>query len=203
MRVASPSRRLASAQLDAAIVIGACIGARRLRRRAVLDSSLRAQAEDLVVAGCYFAGVPALAGRTPGQAVLGLRVVESDTHGAPGWRPLLVRWLVLQLPHVLVVAVSGLPSVRTALAALQEVQPEADELRRHYGRDRRSLNDALLGLYRSRAVDPWASGWPILAAAVVGWAYEVVMIAGVLRPPRRQGVHDRLANVLVVDERGR
>ncbi len=89
------------------------------------------------------------------------------------------------------------------MTALEAVRPEADELRRRYGRDRRQLNEALLDLYKVRAVNPWA-GWRLVAAAMVGTAYETIVVSGVLRPPSRQGLHDRLANVLVVaDERGK
>ncbi len=184
------------------MVTGACLGFRRLRRRPPLDSSLSAHAEDLFVAGFYFAGILPLAGQTPGQAVLGLRVVDDQTYQRAGWRALLTRWLVLQLPHILVVAVSASPSARTAMTALEAVRPEADELRRRYGRDRRQLNEALLDLYNIRAVDPWAAGWRLLAAATIGMAYGTIVAVGVLRSPRRQGLHDRLANVVVIDDRG-
>ena len=184
------------------MVFGACAGSRHLRHRPAFDSSPRAQTRDLVVAGCYFAGVAALAGRTPGQAVLSPRVVEDHTYRRPGWRALLIRWFVLQVPHLLMLAVSASSSVRKAMTALEGLQPEADELRRRYGRDRRQHNDSLLDLYESRAVDPWAAGRPVLVAAMVGTAYGAIMAAGVLHPPRRQGLHDRLTNVLVLDDRG-
>jgi hypothetical protein len=52
---------------------------------------------------------------------------------------------------------------------------------------------------RPGGITPFAGGGPLLAAMLAGLAYEEIVTAGVLRPPRRQGLHDRLAHILVMD----
>jgi hypothetical protein len=138
-------------------------------------------------------------GRTAGQAVLGLRMVDEVTHARPGWRAAMIRWAVCQPPQVLLIAVSGLPSVRRALEQLWELQPDVDELRSQHGRNQRELKQSLMDLFEARGIAPFKGGWPLLAAMLVGVAYEGIVTAGVLRAPRRQGLHDRLAHILVLD----
>jgi hypothetical protein len=85
--VALPSRRMISAVLDAVIVAAAGLGLRRLRGRPWHDASPGAQWESLAVAGCYFVGGMAVAGRTAGQAVLAcgwlMRSPTGDLTGTP------------------------------------------------------------------------------------------------------------------------
>jgi hypothetical protein len=114
--VALPSRRMASGVVDAVIVAAAGLGLRRLQGRPWHDVSSGAQWDSLAVAGCYFVAGMVLAGRTAGQAVLGLRMVNEVTHGRPGCRAMMIRWAVCQPPQVLLIVVSGSSSVRRALA---------------------------------------------------------------------------------------
>lgn len=130
---------------------------------------------------------------------MGLRTVNEVTHRRPGWRSAMIRWAVRQPPQILLIAVSGSSSVRRASEQLRELQPDVDELRSRYGRDRRELNQSLVDLYQARGNAPLTGYWPLLAAMLVGVAYDGIITAGVLRPPRRQGLHDRLAHVLVLD----
>ncbi len=88
--------------------------------------------------------------------------------------------------------------MRRTVETMQEVQTEIDELRYRYGQDDRELNDALIDLYQDRRIAPRGC-WPLLTAVLVGVAYEGIVTAGVFRPPKRQGLHDRLAQVLVVE----
>ena len=197
--VALPSRRMASAVLDAGIVAAAGLGLRRLRGRPWHDAPSGAQWDSLAVASCYFVAGMAVTGRTAGQAVLGLRMVNEVTHGRPGWRAAMIHWAVRQPPHVLLIAVAGSSSVRRGLEQLRELQPDVDELRSQYGRNRRELKQSLRDLFEARGSEPFKGGWPLLAALLVGVAYEGIVTAGVLRPPRRQGLSDRLAHILVLD----
>lgn len=96
--VASPSRRLVAGVLDAAIVDAAARGLRRIQGSRWDDSALSAKWKRLGVAGCYFVAATAVAGRTGGQAILGLRVVDEFTRRKPGWRAAMIRWVVRQPP---------------------------------------------------------------------------------------------------------
>jgi hypothetical protein len=125
-------------------------------------------------------------------------MVNEVTHARPGWRAAMIRWAIHQPPQVLLIAVSGSPSVRQALEQLRELQPDVDELRSQHGRNQRELKQSLRDLFEARGIS-LKGGWPLLAAMLVGLAYEGIVTAGVLRPPRRQGLHDRLAHILVLD----
>lgn len=189
---------MTSAVVDAVIVAAAGLGLRRLRGRPWHDASSAAQWDSLAVAGCYFVAGMAVAGRTAGQAILGLRMVNEVTHERPGGRAAMIRWAIHQPPQVLLIAVSGSPSVRQALEQLRELQPDVEELRSQHGRNQRELKQSLRDLFEGRGIS-LKGGWPLLAAMLVGLAYEGIVTAGVLRPPRRQGLHDRLAHILVLD----
>ncbi|MGH3886589.1 MAG: hypothetical protein ACRDSZ_08450 [Pseudonocardiaceae bacterium] len=62
--------------------------------------------------------------------------------------------------------------MRRASEQLRELRPDVDELQSQHG---------------------------LLAAMLVGVAYDGIITAGVLRPPQRQGLHDCLTYVLVLD----
>lgn len=119
--VAVPSRRMAFAVLDAVIVAAAGLGLRRFRGRPWHDAPFGAQWDSLAVSGCYFVSGMAVTGRTAGQAILGLRMVDEVTHGRPGWRAVMIRWAVRQPPQVLLIAVSASSSVHRALEHLREL----------------------------------------------------------------------------------
>lgn len=113
--------------------------------RAGLDAVVAA-----VVAVTYFAGSWAAAARTPGQALLGIRVLRASDGARLGiWRA-VVRWLALGAPFALLApAAPDLPGGRAALtllgatwAALLLLSTIADPLGR-------GLHDRLAG---SRAV---------------------------------------------------
>ena len=190
-----------SGVVDAVIVAVAGLGLRHLRGRPWHDASSGAQWESLAVASCYFVAGMVVAGRTAGQAVLGLRMVNEVTHERPGWHAAMIRWAVHQPPQILVIAVSGSSCVRRAVKQLRELQPDVDELRSQHGRNQRALKQSLVDLFEARGI-ALKGGWPLLAAMLVGVAYEGIVTAGVLRPPRRQGLHDRLAHILVLDAPG-
>jgi hypothetical protein len=97
-------------------------------------------------------------GRTAGQAVLGLRMVNEVTRGRPGWRAAMIRWAVCQPPQVLLIAVSGSSSVRRALEQLRGFQPDVDELRSRHGRNQRELKQSLMELFEARGIAPFKGG---------------------------------------------
>lgn len=188
---------MTSGVLDAVIVTTAGLVFRRLRGQPWHDGYTGAQWDSLAVAGCYFVAGMALTGRTAGQAVLGLRMVDEVTRARPGWRAAMIRWVVRQPPQILLIVVARLPSVRRAMEQMQEVQPEVDELVSRHGSKDHEFKQSLMDLYGARGIAP-PKGWPLLAAMLAGMAFEGIVTVGVLRPPRRQGLHDRLAHVLVL-----
>lgn len=189
---------MTSAVLDTVIVTTAGLVLRRLRGRPWHDEYNGAQWDSLAVAGCYFVAGMALAGRTAGQAVVGLRLVDEVTHERPSWRAAMIRWAVRQPPHILLIAVAELPLVRRAMKQLRELQPEVDELMSRHGSNDHEFNQSLMDLYGARGIAPFKGYWPLLVAVLAGMAFDGIVTAGVLRPPRRQGLHDRLAHVLVL-----
>ncbi|MGH3788369.1 MAG: RDD family protein [Pseudonocardiaceae bacterium] len=197
--VASPSRRLLAGAIDVMILIAARLGLDRLRGRPWLDSSPAAQREDLAVAGCYFVAGTALAGRTAGQAVLGLRTVSEVTGRRPGWRASMIRWAVRLPPQLVLMAVFGSSFMRRNMEQMREAKTEIDKLRHGHGRDQQEIDNALIDLYQTRRISPRGC-WPLLAAVLIGAAYDGIVTVGVLRPPKRQGLHDRLAHVLVLQD---
>ena len=190
--------RLASSLVDTAVLAGAEAALRRALLRRTLVPSPRAQLQRLLLAGCYFVGAVGLVGRTGGQALFGLRVVDSVSGGRPGWRASLLWWAVRQPPEILLLPLSTSSRLRETTRKLREVQPEVDELRRRSRRDRPRLDEAIMELYRSRGVDPWRGYRPLLVAGVVAAAYGWTLTAGTLIRSDHRGLHDRLAGVLVV-----
>ncbi|HZA15620.1 MAG TPA: hypothetical protein VE645_01775 [Pseudonocardiaceae bacterium] len=61
----------------------------------------------------------------------------------------------------------------------------------------RSPTDHPAGAPR-RQIAPFKGCWPLLAAVLAGMAYDGIVTAGALFPTRRQGLHDRLAHVVVL-----
>lgn len=201
MHPAAPAPlRVASGLVDAAILAGADVLLHRGLLRRAPSSSPWTQLQRLLVAGCYFVGAVGLAGRTGGQALFGLRVVDAVTGGRPAWRASLLWWAVRQPPEILGLPISASPRLRDTTTKLREVQPEVDELRRRFGRDRRCLDEAIMELHQSRGVDPWRGYVPLLLAGVVAAACGWTITAGTLIRSDRRGLHDRLAGVVVVRE---
>lgn len=201
--VASPSRRLLAGAIDAVILTAARLGLDRLRGRPWFDPSPAAQRDGLAVAGCYFVAGTALAGRTAGQAVLGLRTANEVTRRRPGWRDSMIRWAVRLPPQLVLMAVLGSSFMRRNMEKMREAKTEIDELRREngsdkHGPDQKEIDNALIDLYQARRIAPGGC-WPLLAAVLIGAAYEGIVTVGVLHPPKRQGLHDRLAHVLVLE----
>jgi uncharacterized RDD family membrane protein YckC len=191
---------VASGLVDVAILAGAEVLLHRVLLRRTPTPSPWTQLQRLLVAGCYFVGAVGLAGRTGGQALFGLRVVDAVTGGRPAWRASLLWWAVRQPPEICLLPLSTSSRLRDTTTKLREVQPEVDELRRRFGRDRRCLDEAIMKLYQSRGVDPWRGYKPLLVGGVVAAAYGWTITAGTLIRSDRRGLHDRLAGVLVVRE---
>ena len=199
MRPAAPAAlRVASGLVDAAILAGADALLHRGLLRRTPTPPPWTQLQRLLVAGCYFVGAVGLTGRTGGQALFGLRVVDAVTGGRPAWSASLLWWAIRQPPEIFLLPLSTSSRLRDTTTKLREVQPEVDELRRRFGRDRRRLDEAIMELYQSRGVDPWRGYSPLLLAGVVAAAYDWTITAGSLIRSDRRGLHDRLAGVRVV-----
>ena len=106
---ASAPLRFASGLVDTAIIGCAEFLLRRGRGRPIASSSRRIHLERLLLAGCYFVGALRLKGRTGGQALFGLRVVDELTGERPGWRSSLLWWAVRQPPEVLLMPLLSIP----------------------------------------------------------------------------------------------
>ena len=195
---ASALLRLASGLVDTAILACTEILLRRGLRRPDTSSSLCTQLQRLLLAGCYFVGTLRLAGKTGGQALLGLRVVDEVTGGRPSWRGSLLWWAIRQSPEVLLMPLLRSSQLHDTTTKLREVQPEVDELRHRHQGDQPALNEAVMQLYQSQGIDPWRVYRPLLMAGVVAAAYGSTMEAGILIRSDRRSLHDRLAGVLVV-----
>ena len=195
---ASAPLRLASGLVDTVILASAEFVLRRGVGRPVTSSSRRNQLGRLLLAGCYFVGSLRLVGRTAGQAVFGLRVVDVVTGDRPGWRGSLLWWAVPRPPEILLMPLATSSQLDETTRKLRDLQPEVDELRRRYPRDRSTLNEALMELYQSRGVDPWREYKPLLLAGLVAGAYGATIEGGILIRPDGRGLHDRVAGVLVV-----
>ena len=195
---ASAPQRLASGLIDIAILGCAESLLRRGVGRHVPSSTPRTQLQRLLLSGCYFVGTVRVAGRTGGQALLGLRVVDEVTGERPGWRSSLLWWALRQPPEVLLIPLSASSQLDDTTAKLRELQPDVEELRRRYRGDRSTLDDAIMHLYQSRGVDLWRGYRSLLVSGVVAAAYSSTIAAGILIRPDRRGLHDRHAGVLVV-----
>jgi YidC/Oxa1 family membrane protein insertase len=111
-----------------------------------------------------------------------------------------VRWAIAAVPDALSLLVSW-PLKRKedeALAELSALEPELNRLRQQHGRDRQAFNEAAMALYEERMVDPTKACLPTLLR-VAPALLRCLLNAPALRGPFRQGVHDRVAETLVIE----
>lgn len=95
-----PSRRAlwTALSVDAIILVAVAAPAGfRLRSKRFLGKWLL----PVIVQGAYFTVSTALLGRTPGQMLAGLRVVDADSGRPPTWGQAALRWLVWAGPGLL------------------------------------------------------------------------------------------------------
>ena len=195
--VAHPWRRVAGYAIDSA-VSGVPFLAFALRRRhpPLHRRGLTFPVGSMAVDAAYTVGTTTLFGRTLGQRLMGLRVVDQVSGGPPGWRQAAVRWAIPAVGQLGAVWLAPVPLSR--LSKLEKLEPEATRLRQEHRGDRKKRNEALMSLYKERGLDPFGSFGSFVLRVVPGVAYHALVCGGVLRAPTRQGLHDRAANTLVV-----
>ena len=194
---APPSLRLASSVVDTAVVGGIDALLRRLSGGRP-GASPMAQVRRILVDCCYSVGAVSVAGRTGGQALVRLRVVDELTGGRPGWPASVVWWALRQPPSVLLIPVRATSRLGETARKLEEVRPDVEALKRRFYGDEPGFYRAVGDLYRSRGIRAWRGCGPALVASVLAIAYDWVMGAGIVLRGDRRGLRDRLAGILVV-----
>ena len=157
-----------------------------------------------VVGSAYQISTTSAVGQTFGQMATGIQVVDQDTAALPTLRQSAARWAMTFIPNALSSLVS-LPALtaktQRSLAAMEELQPEAEHLRRQHRGDQRMLNEALMALYQERGVNPLESCMPLLLRALPGLLLNFIIYGPALQGPLHQGLHGRVAKTVVI-ERG-
>ncbi len=164
------------------------------RRRWVRDLATRA------MIGAYQVSTTAVAGQTFGQWAVGIRVVDQWTWATPTLRQLLLRWATTSLPQDLSALLPISAQEKRALAAVRELQLEIERLRQQHERNRRAFNRALMSLYESHRVNALHACLPSLLRVLPGLAWSCAVHGPALRGPLHQGLHDRIARTVVVDD---
>ena len=154
-----------------------------------------------VMSGAYEVSATVLVGQTLGQRALGIRVVGQDTGGVPTLRQAVLRWAITAVPDSLsrLIDRSLAPKDEQALAAVRDLGAEVDRLRRQHGPDRQGLNEALMALYKERNVNPMTGCLPSVLGVLPALICRSLLYAPALRDPLHQGIHDRVAKVLVIE----
>ncbi len=155
-----------------------------------------------VLGGAYQISTTSAVGQTFGQMAAGIQVVDQDTAAVPTLKQSAARWAMTLIPARLSSLVS-MPelSAKTerSLAAMEELRPEAEQLRRQHRGDRRRLNEAVMALYRERGVNPLEGCMPLLLRALPGLLLNLIFYGPALQGPLHQGLHDRAAKTVVVE----
>ncbi len=138
----------------------------------------------------YTIGLTTWLGQTPGQMLVGVRVVDARSGGRPPWTRSAVRWAVAGLPYPLVTL---FPFCRSTLSQEQPGRP-LDRFRRENGVGQR--HDELSRLGQQRCVSPFGR-----LGLVVTKALGVADFLLALSDSMRRGVGDRAAGTIVVEAR--
>jgi uncharacterized RDD family membrane protein YckC len=184
--IASLPRRVLAGTIDAVPFTAIVLLTRRadVRRRHRWDVFL------VALEGIYGMGFTARFGQTPGEMIMGIRVVDADSRERPPWRRVVVRWAAAGFPFRLAML---LPPSRSALR-LEELRPEIQRLQHVHQDDRRRRDEEVIALYHRHDVSPLAG---ILRAVLVEALDGVNLVLG-LRDARRRGLADRAANTIVI-----
>lgn len=157
-----------------------------------------------VLGGAYQISTTSAVGQTFGQMATGIQVVDQETAALPTLKQSAARWAMTLVPNALsqLVSTPALPAkTQRSIAAMEELRPEAEQLRRQHRGDRRRLNEALMALYRERGVNPLEGCMPLLLRALPGLLINLVLYGPALQGPMHQGLHDRVTKTVVI-ERG-
>ena len=186
--VASLMRREAAAAVDALPFLLVAFLSRHApdaRRRYRWDAALT------VADAGYTIGLTTWLGQTPGQMLVGVRVVDGRSGGRPPWTRSAVRWAVAGLPYPLVT----LFPFRRSLPGPKQLGRPLDRRRSENGDGQR--DDALNRLDQQRRVSPFA----LREGHVVTKALGAADFLLALSDSRRRGVGDRAAGTIVVETR--
>jgi uncharacterized RDD family membrane protein YckC len=204
MTPASLWRRAAADGIDTlpfAIVIGVVV-ARKVRRGQTFSFPQWAAVAVQVVSLLETSWLVAERGGTPGQRLLGLRVVDVATGNNLSFTRALLRASV-RSPVSLFQVVIGrrrLDALRgrrnQALQRMADLQPRLTELQEEYSDDPKQLSDAVEALYREHAINPLQGC--LDPVAIVAILYSLATYVAALRSPRRQAIHDHLAQAVVI-----
>ena len=156
----------------------------------------------MALAGAYHISLSANRGQTLGQMVLGIRVVDATTAAVPTLKQSAVRWAVAMVPDGLAGLMPLSERVQTALAVIEDLQPEIERLTERHEGDRERLNQELMGLFEEAGVDPTGACLPIILRALPSLAMSCALYAPLLQGSSRQALHDRLAGTVVIEARG-
>ncbi len=143
--------------------------------------------------GLYTVGFLSLAGQTPGQIAMGIRVVDHDSGLTPTLKQISTRWLVSSLPTLGLRLLSHCSSASTQ--ELPGLKTEIDGLRREHHGDRPALNEKLMTLYARSGVTP--SKWLVVPGATL--AVEGLLGVIALRDPLLRALPDQLAKTVIVN----
>jgi uncharacterized RDD family membrane protein YckC len=204
---ASLRRRGAAAALDVvplALVASTMIWA-QLRRRPGFKPprSLAVTVQGISLVGSSWL---VAAGRaTPGQRLLGLRVVDLSTGHGLSFRRALLRNTVRSAPTLLRLALGrrwmGAQRRRQQLDRehFASLHSQVRELHDQYADDPDGLSDALSALYDEHPVRLWKAC--LDPQVIVPLLYAVALYIPALRSPRHQALHDRVARAMVIRAR--
>ncbi len=199
---ASLRRRAAAAGLDSApfVIVGGVVALLVVRRDRGFKPSRSAAAAVQAAKFVTVAWFLWERGATPGQRLLGLRVVDATTGENLPFRRALVRTAVpsavslvrLVWPRWMEARQRQQDRVRERLATVQE---RVRELQDQFADDPDALSDAVNSLYREHHVKAGCLKDPQIIVAVL---YSLAVYVPALYSARRQALHDRLAHAAVI-----
>jgi uncharacterized RDD family membrane protein YckC len=200
-------RRVAALLLDTAVLspVGIVIWRRQRRSGTGRPVRLRTRVVVELLKATYFIVPTVMIGGTPGKRLVGLRVIDVDSGQAPGWKQASVRWAAAALPGLAVGAATRAYLPRALVkphAKIAELDARAESLIETYSEDPEGLEEAREALYVEMSILPMVTRKLLLPLALA-MICSGASTAFVLLDRQSRGVHDRLANTLVVRSRRR
>ncbi len=200
-RMASLWKRLLAAVIDwlpfiVPAVLSVSIGRERRTRRHDLVWKLVVR----LLEGSYRILATSLFSQTIGQRLLRIRVVDEETGQRPTLRQSVVRWAMSSAPEALLELVATSEMSEDAVSVMRDLQPTVERLKSEHSGDRVGLNRAMMALYREHDIKPLAGCWRPAVSASLGSLYSLIVHAAAARAPLHQGLHDRAAKTLLIEE---
>jgi uncharacterized RDD family membrane protein YckC len=186
--IASLARREAAAALDALPFL---LVAFLSRHAAEGRARYRWDAVITTLDAGYTIGLTTRFGQTPGQMLVGIRVVEAQSWGRPPWTRSAIRWAVAGLPYPLTTV---LPLLRSMFRPEQLGQRHR-RFEGEHGHGQR--DDEQRRLDHQHRVSPFAGRGGVVLTKAFGAADFVLALSD----PARRGVGDRAAGTVVIEAR--